>query len=170
MLLQLRQRQGRRPRRAGLATSALLPAQAMVHDSALRRFDYSGAASYLTTPALLMQVKAQEKVLPPNHSDSALVERIGRRIVSALPKDSTEARGYSRHLQAYTWEFVAVASDAVNAFVVPGGKVVVYTGAPQVQAALLSAVRRGTQYGPRGVRVQLVKRSSCAFHCMPWIS
>ena len=31
-------------------------------------------------------------------------------------------------LQGLKWEFAVINSDQVNAFVVPGGKVVVYTG------------------------------------------
>ena len=75
-----------------------------------------------------VQVKSTEKVLPASHKDSQLVERIGRRIVDVLPTEDGSVRGYTGHLRRYKWEFATVKSDQVNAFVAPGGKVVVYTG------------------------------------------
>lgn len=36
--------------------------------------------------------------------------------------------GYSQHMRNLDWEFAVVDQPDVNAFVVPGGKVVVYTG------------------------------------------
>jgi metalloendopeptidase OMA1, mitochondrial len=71
-----------------------------------------------------------ETVLPSSHRDSQLVASIGARIVSALPRGANSGvQGYCEHLRKYKWEFVAIRSASVNAFVVPGGKVVVYTGA-----------------------------------------
>lgn len=37
--------------------------------------------------------------------------------------------GATRHMQNMDWEYAVVASNDVNAFVVPGGKVVVFRGA-----------------------------------------
>jgi predicted Zn-dependent protease len=37
--------------------------------------------------------------------------------------------GYYKHMQNLDWEFAVINSPDVNAFVAPGGKVVVYTGA-----------------------------------------
>lgn len=36
--------------------------------------------------------------------------------------------GYSKHMRNLDWEFAVIESPDINAFVVPGGKVVVYTG------------------------------------------
>jgi predicted Zn-dependent protease len=36
--------------------------------------------------------------------------------------------GHSQHMRNLDWEFAVVESPEINAFVVPGGKVVVYTG------------------------------------------
>ena len=76
-----------------------------------------------------MQVRATSELVPQNSNDQQLVERVGRRIVDALPKPSDHIDGYRNHLRRYKWEFVVVKSKEKNAFVVPGGKVVVYTGA-----------------------------------------
>lgn len=72
-------------------------------------------------------MKALAQILPPDDSDSAMVARVCRRIVDALPTGTSE--GYSRHLACYHWEFVAARSHAVRAVVLPGGKVFVTTGA-----------------------------------------
>lgn len=76
-----------------------------------------------------MQVKSTQEVLPAGHRDSKLVQSVGQRIVEALPKGGSDVEGYCGHLARYQWEFAVVKSNDVNAFVAPGGKVVVYTGA-----------------------------------------
>lgn len=75
-----------------------------------------------------LQYKAlwRSRLLPAHHRDVELVERIGRRIVLALPTDP--GIGYIKHLAKCRWEFVVVSSSLVNAFVAPGGKVIVHTG------------------------------------------
>ena len=75
-----------------------------------------------------MQAKAQATVLPGRHSDVELVTRVSRRIIAALPQAGS-VRGYVGHLARCQWEFAVVHSPTVNAVVVPGGKVIVYTGA-----------------------------------------
>lgn len=57
-----------------------------------------------------------------------LVARVARRIIEALPQPGA-VRGYLGHLSRCSWEFVVVQSPEINACVVPGGKVIVYTGA-----------------------------------------
>lgn len=48
--------------------------------------------------------------------------------MSAAPPLARVGAGYQDHMRGLAWEFAVIASDDVNAFVVPGGKVVVYTG------------------------------------------
>ncbi|MBN1436076.1 MAG: M48 family metallopeptidase [Sedimentisphaerales bacterium] len=55
----------------------------------------------------------------------AMVQRIGQRISSAV-EDYASENDFS--LEGYEWEFNLVKDDAVNAWCMPGGKVVVYTG------------------------------------------
>lgn len=77
----------------------------------------------------VLQVKIQEgQGLPADHPDSQLVREVGLQIVSALQHAAKSADGYTRHLDRYNWEFTVLDSKQANAFVVPGGKVVVYTG------------------------------------------
>lgn len=59
--------------------------------------------------------------------DSRRVKRVGERISAAVEKYLTQ-QNKSGALQGYNWEFNLVKDPAVNAWAMPGGKVVVYTG------------------------------------------
>ena len=56
-----------------------------------------------------------------------MVSRVGNRIAAAV-KDYLTRQGKSELLEGYQWEFNLVDSKDVNAWCMPGGKVVVYTG------------------------------------------
>lgn len=58
---------------------------------------------------------------------SEAVTRVGKRIAAATEKYLAE-NGMSADLQNYAWEFNLVKSDEINAFCMPGGKIVVYEG------------------------------------------
>ena len=58
---------------------------------------------------------------------SAQVTRVGQRIAAATEAYLT-ANGMQNELQNYAWEFNLVRSDEVNAWCMPGGKIVVYEG------------------------------------------
>ncbi|MCO5237564.1 MAG: M48 family metallopeptidase [Chitinophagaceae bacterium] len=59
--------------------------------------------------------------------DAEMVTRIGTRIAKAIT-DYYTAQNKGAVLQGYQWEFNLVDSKEVNAWCMPGGKVVVYTG------------------------------------------
>lgn len=67
------------------------------------------------------------KVAPATSNDAEMVKRVGRRIADAITKYYSE-HGSPDALNGYTWEFNLVESKEVNAWCMPGGKVVVYTG------------------------------------------
>ena len=58
---------------------------------------------------------------------SETVTRVGKRIAAATEKYLSE-NGMQADLQNYAWEFNLVKSDEINAFCMPGGKIVVYEG------------------------------------------
>lgn len=63
-------------------------------------------------------------------SDSAqarLVRKVGGRIQAAVEKYFRD-KGLASELSGYAWEFNLVQSDEVNAWCMPGGKVVFYSG------------------------------------------
>lgn len=57
----------------------------------------------------------------------AMVKRVGLNIQKAVEKFFSD-NNMSNQLKDYQWEFNLVESDEVNAWCMPGGKVVVYTG------------------------------------------
>ena len=60
-------------------------------------------------------------------SQSAMVVRVGQKIKNAAEK-YLNAKGYKGYLDGYAWEYNLVEDPAVNAWCMPGGKIVVYTG------------------------------------------
>jgi len=59
--------------------------------------------------------------------DAATVDRVGARIENAITK-YYDSQGKGSMLEGYAWEFNTVESKEINAWCMPGGKVVVYTG------------------------------------------
>lgn len=60
-------------------------------------------------------------------ADAKKVEAVGTKIKVAAEK-WLNANGYSNYLDGYAWEYKLVDSKEVNAWCMPGGKIVVYTG------------------------------------------
>jgi predicted Zn-dependent protease len=70
----------------------------------------------------------QNKIVAGKTSkDAEMVARVGNRIATAITKYYTE-QGLSQELEGYKWEYNLVESKEVNAWCMPGGKIVVYTG------------------------------------------
>ncbi len=68
------------------------------------------------------------KVMNSNGSrDAEMVKRVGTRIANAITKYYTD-QGKGDILSGYQWEFNLVDDKQVNAWCMPGGKVVVYSG------------------------------------------
>jgi predicted Zn-dependent protease len=59
--------------------------------------------------------------------DAEMVRRVGSRIASAITSYYNR-EGYTTVLEGYNWEFNLVDNKEANAWCMPGGKVVVYTG------------------------------------------
>lgn len=71
---------------------------------------------------------SQNKVLNTgSNKDAEMVRRVGNRIAQAITNYYTQ-KGLASELNGYKWEFNLVDSKEVNAWCMPGGKVVVYTG------------------------------------------
>jgi predicted Zn-dependent protease len=62
-----------------------------------------------------------------NQEQTALVRRVGERIQHAVERYMSE-KNLSDKIKDYKWEFNLVENKEVNAWCMPGGKVVVYTG------------------------------------------
>lgn len=66
-----------------------------------------------------------KKSTDPNQT--ALVQRVGLRIADAVERYCRE-NGMAENVKGYKWEFNLIDDKQVNAWAMPGGKVVVYTG------------------------------------------
>jgi predicted Zn-dependent protease len=62
-----------------------------------------------------------------NTPEAEMVSRIGTRLAAAAQK-WLEREGNSDYLKDYRWEYNLVEDKAINAWCMPGGKIVVYTG------------------------------------------
>jgi predicted Zn-dependent protease len=65
--------------------------------------------------------------LSANAQQTKMVKRVGRRIQKAVERYFAE-KNMSHELKDYQWEFNLVENSQVNAWCMPGGKVVVYSG------------------------------------------
>lgn len=62
-----------------------------------------------------------------NKTESATVTRVGQRIANAT-ETYLKNNGMSAEIKNFSWEFNLVDNKELNAFCMPGGKIVVYTG------------------------------------------
>ena len=60
-------------------------------------------------------------------AQAAQIKRVGKNISEAVTKYMNE-NGFSKRIDGYQWEFNLVKDSLVNAWCMPGGKVVFYTG------------------------------------------
>ena len=62
-----------------------------------------------------------------NSTNTAMVKRVGQNIAKAVESYLTQ-NGMAEEVKTYAWEFNLVSDNQLNAFCMPGGKIVVYTG------------------------------------------
>jgi predicted Zn-dependent protease len=75
-----------------------------------------------------VQFLSSNKVVAASaNKDAEMVRRVGQRITSAV-ENYYRQKGNSDKLEGYKWEYNLVNDPAVNAWCMPGGKIVVYTG------------------------------------------
>lgn len=74
------------------------------------------------------QFLSQNKVVSASVSkDAEMVRRVGQRLTTAI-RQYYANQGLSKELEGYKWEYNLVDAKEVNAWCMPGGKIVVYTG------------------------------------------
>lgn len=108
---------------------------------------------------------AEHPPLPDTDERVQMVKRSGSRIQKAVEKFYAD-KGLSKELQGFNWTFNVVDENTVNAWCMPGGKVVVYTGilpVTQTEEALAvvmgheiahAVARHGNQRMSQGILVQ----------------
>lgn len=72
------------------------------------------------------QFLGENKVLKGT-ADAKMITKVGQRIASAAERWLT-ANGHPGYLKDYKWEYNLVNDETVNAWAMPGGKIVFYTG------------------------------------------
>lgn len=105
---------------AGCSTNAVTGRKqlSLIPESQLQEMALSQYQSFLST----------SKVVSTNTSrDAEMVKRVGSRIATAITQYYTK-QGKGAILEGYKWEFNLVDDKQVNAWCMPGGKVVVYSG------------------------------------------
>jgi predicted Zn-dependent protease len=75
-----------------------------------------------------VQFLSSNKVVATSaNKDAEMVRRVGQRITSAV-ESYYQKNGITDKLEGFKWEYNLVNDPAVNAWCMPGGKIVVYTG------------------------------------------
>jgi len=88
----------------------------LVSDSSMQKTSYTEYRKFLNS-----------KKLSTNKTQVDMVKRVGQKVKRSVEKYLREKK-QSHLLKGYRWEFNLVESKEVNAWCMPGGKVVVYTG------------------------------------------
>jgi predicted Zn-dependent protease len=96
------------------------------HHSVLVDIETEKMLGEQTFRQILDDAKNKGTLLSPRHPASIVVRRVGKRL--ALIASDDYGGGFTQQMKGMNWEFAVIKSPDVNAFVVPGGKVVVYTG------------------------------------------
>ncbi len=97
----------------------------------------TGRSQFKLIPESQLQAMAVEQyqqflstnkvVSSSSNRDAEMVTRVGQRITRAV-EQYYASKGLSSELEGYRWEYKLVDSKEVNAWCMPGGKIVVYTG------------------------------------------
>ena len=69
----------------------------------------------------------KNNALPASDANVQLVRKVGDKLVGAINKFLTQ-KNQTKRVKDFKWEFNVVNDKVINAWCMPGGKVVVYTG------------------------------------------
>ncbi len=100
-----------------------------------RQVPVTGRSQFIIVPASEMQAMSYtqyDQFLNQNRvvtgtEESRMIKRVGSRIQTAVEAYMAE-KGLSDRLEGFEWEFNLVNDETINAWCMPGGKVVFYTG------------------------------------------
>lgn len=108
-------------------TMLLLPACSTVPITGRSQINLIPGQSMLSMSLQQYDQFLKEHKVSANQEQTQMVRRVGAKIQNAVERYFS-ANGLSSHLADYKWEFNLVEDKQVNAWCMPGGKVVVYTG------------------------------------------
>lgn len=110
-----------------LATSILLAACSTVPLTGRKQLSLIPASQMLSMSYQEYGTFLKSNRVSTDAQATAMVKRIGGRVEGAVERYFKE-KGIEGSLAGYQWEFTLVEDKQVNAWCMPGGKVVVYTG------------------------------------------
>ncbi len=110
---------------AGLAY--LLVACSTVPITGRKQMNLFPESEMIATSLVQYDAFLKENKLSSNKQKTAMVESCGKRIANAVENFLTE-NGMTDRLASFQWDFKLVEDDTPNAWCMPGGKVVFYTG------------------------------------------
>ncbi|MDI3319048.1 M48 family metallopeptidase [Pinibacter soli] len=119
-----------------IISTFLLPLSVAAMMSSCTRNGFTGRSQLSLVPESQVQAMAlteytqfldSVKVVSAADKNAQMVTRVGQRIANAVTQYAA-ANNMSDQLQGYKWEYHLVQSNEVNAWCMPGGKIVVYTG------------------------------------------
>lgn len=97
----------------------------------------TGRSQFKLVPESELQAMAQQQyqqflssskvVSSGNNRDAEMVRRVGKRVTDAVERYYTKNK-LSSGLDGFKWEYNLIDDKAVNAWAMPGGKIVVYSG------------------------------------------
>lgn len=105
----------------------VLPACAIVPISGRSQLDLIPQQTMLSTSFNQYDEFLKQNKLSSDKHKTEQVRHVGRKIQAAVEEYFME-KNMSQVISGYSWEFNLVENDEVNAWCMPGGKVVVYTG------------------------------------------
>jgi len=86
-------------------------------------------------------------VMPADNEQTQMERRVGTRIQKAV-EDYMSRNGFNKDLKGFKWEYNLINENLINAWCMPGGKVVVYTGLlPVTQNETALAIVLGHEIG-----------------------
>ena len=123
------------PDRVGRSLLPVLAVAAIAFAASCSSVPVTGRRQLILVPqSEMMAMSAQQygeflEKNPPSRdaAQTERVRRVGQRIQVAVEKYMTQS-GQASRLSGYNWQFNLVESQEINAWCMPGGKVVVYTG------------------------------------------
>jgi predicted Zn-dependent protease len=110
-----------------LAAALLVQACTLVPLTGRRQLSLVSDADMLSTSFLQYGQFMKDNRMSANGTQTNLVRQVGRRIQSAVTSYFAQHQ-MAQSLNGYAWEFNLIESKEVNAWCMPGGKVVVYSG------------------------------------------
>ncbi|NIJ46154.1 putative Zn-dependent protease [Wenyingzhuangia heitensis] len=112
---------------SSILIATFLTACSTVPITGRKRLNFVSDATVLPTSFSQYNTFLKENKISTNVSKTQEIKQIGGRISKAVDK-FMRANGMSSEADSYRWEFNLVEDEQLNAWCMPGGKVVFYTG------------------------------------------